>query len=95
MPNGDLVLDALLGHADTPSPAVADEAVRRAQAGDMEAFAALMARHRVRVLRVALRLLGNREDAQDAAQESSSASIAASTGSIRHVRSRPGSTGSR
>jgi RNA polymerase sigma-70 factor (ECF subfamily) len=43
--------------------------VRRVQDGDVEAFGRLVARHQDRVYRVALRLLGNPADAQDAAQE--------------------------
>jgi RNA polymerase sigma-70 factor (ECF subfamily) len=43
--------------------------VRRAKAGDRQAFEALMAQHERRVLRTALRLLGRLELAQDAAQE--------------------------
>lgn len=41
----------------------------RAQAGDLDAFDALMRLHERQVLGVALRLLGRPEDAQDAAQE--------------------------
>lgn len=43
--------------------------LERAQAGDLEAFEALMRSHERPVLGTALRLLGSREDAQDAAQE--------------------------
>jgi len=43
--------------------------VRRAQAGFLDAFELLVVRHRDRVLRVALRLLGDPQDAEDAAQE--------------------------
>jgi RNA polymerase sigma-70 factor, ECF subfamily len=41
----------------------------RAQAGDSEAFEILMVRYQHQVLGTALRLLGNQEDACDAAQE--------------------------
>jgi RNA polymerase sigma-70 factor (ECF subfamily) len=41
----------------------------RAKAGDLEAFDQLMRAHERQVLGTALRLLGNLEDAQDAAQE--------------------------
>jgi len=41
----------------------------RAKAGDLEAFDQLMRAHEKQVLGTALRLLGNLEDAQDAAQE--------------------------
>lgn len=40
-----------------------------AQRGDLDAFEALVRRHRVRVYRVALRLLGDPLEAEDAAQE--------------------------
>src|SRR5688572_23561369 len=43
--------------------------VRRAKAGDREAFEALLAQHERMVLRTALRLLGRMDLAQDAAQE--------------------------
>src|SRR6185436_3570014 len=43
--------------------------VRRAKAGDREAFEALLLRHERMVLRTALRLLGRMDLAQDAAQE--------------------------
>ncbi len=43
--------------------------VRRLQAGDMVAFKHLMQRHEPLVFRIGLRMLGNREDAMDAAQE--------------------------
>ncbi len=42
---------------------------RRAAAGDRDAFAELVARHEGTVLRVAWRILGCRDDAEDAAQE--------------------------
>ena len=43
--------------------------ISRARAGDLEAFDELMRLHEKQVLTTALRLLGNMEDAQDAAQE--------------------------
>ena len=43
--------------------------VRRARAGDEDAFALLVARHERMVLRTSLRLLGRMDLAQDAAQE--------------------------
>jgi len=43
--------------------------IRRAQAGEEAAFAELVARHEGRAWRVARNLVGNREDAQDLAQE--------------------------
>jgi RNA polymerase sigma-70 factor, ECF subfamily len=42
----------------------------RARAGDLQAFDELMRLHEKQVLGTALRILGNMEDAQDAAQES-------------------------
>lgn len=44
--------------------------VRRAQEGYLDAFEMLVQRHSAMAYRVALRMLGNREDAQDLAQES-------------------------
>jgi RNA polymerase sigma-70 factor, ECF subfamily len=43
--------------------------LRLARSGDGAAFEALLRAHEVTVARTALRLLGNRQDAQDAAQE--------------------------
>ncbi len=43
--------------------------VARWQAGDEEAFAALVRRHQGRVYRLLLRMLGNPEEAEDVAQE--------------------------
>jgi len=54
---------------DRPGPADAAEWVRRARAGDAQAFAVLFERHERMVLRTALRLLGRLDLAQDAAQE--------------------------
>ncbi len=50
-------------------PARDDELVRRYLAGDAEAFATLVRRHEARVFNLCLRMLGNRDDAADAAQE--------------------------
>ena len=53
-------------------PANTEDAVRwlhLAQSGDVAAFEALLRIHEIRVARTALRLLANRQDAQDAAQE--------------------------
>ena len=58
--------------ADLPDrPAVTESAewVRRARAGDAQAFAVLVERHERMVLRTALRLLGRMDQAQDAAQD--------------------------
>jgi RNA polymerase sigma factor (sigma-70 family) len=46
-----------------------DWLVDRARAGSVDAFEALARRHRERVYRTALRLTGNRDDAEDVAQE--------------------------
>jgi RNA polymerase sigma-70 factor (ECF subfamily) len=43
--------------------------VRRVLAGETDAFAGLVARHRDRCARFAVHMLGNREDAEDAMQE--------------------------
>jgi RNA polymerase sigma-70 factor (ECF subfamily) len=43
--------------------------LRRAMAGDRAAFDQIILRYQRRALMTAWRLLGNREDAQDAAQE--------------------------
>lgn len=50
---------------------VGDDAdlVRRVLEGDPSAYAGLVARHRDRLGRYAVRMLGNREDAEDAVQE--------------------------
>lgn len=50
---------------------VADDAhlVRSAQAGDRAAFEELVRRHELPVYRLAVRMLGNASDAEDAAQE--------------------------
>ncbi len=46
-----------------------DEAVERALAGDKTAFGALVRRHQKRVTRIAMRMMGNLDDAHDVAQE--------------------------
>lgn len=43
--------------------------VRRAAAGDQQAFAQLVQRHQDRVYRLCLRIMGNPDDAHDAAQD--------------------------
>src|SRR5678815_1681144 len=46
-----------------------DEVLARARSGDRDAFNILIMRHEQRVLKLAFRMLGRREDAMDAAQE--------------------------
>ena len=43
--------------------------INRVLAGDVEAFAGLVDRHYARCARIALRILGNREDAEEAIQD--------------------------
>src|SRR5919202_3007146 len=43
--------------------------VSRIMSGEVDAYAALVARYRPRLSRYALRMLGNREDAQEALQD--------------------------
>lgn len=66
------VMTDSLGLPDSSSKTAAllsASAVERAKAGDAAAFEVLIDCHQRRVLSTAFRLLGNREDAQDAAQE--------------------------
>lgn len=56
------------GSDPDPGPSDAD-LVRRAQGGDDDAFAALVARHERRVHNLALRMLGREDDALDATQD--------------------------
>ena len=46
-----------------------EELVARARSGDRPAFAHLVERHRVSVFNMTLRIVGNREDAEEAAQD--------------------------
>lgn len=50
-------------------PRPPDNLAARAKAGDLSAFEALVRQNRERILRTALHMLANREDARDAAQE--------------------------
>ena len=45
------------------------ELVQQAKAGDRNAFAALVSAYETKIYNLALRYLGNREDAMDASQE--------------------------
>jgi RNA polymerase sigma-70 factor (ECF subfamily) len=65
---GELILSGFDGRPDLARPNP-DDLVIRAQTGETGAFERLMERHESLVLRTALRMLGNREDALDAAQE--------------------------
>jgi len=56
-------------HGDAGSRVNSAEALERAMAGDRAAFDELIICYQARVLMTAWRLLGSREDAQDAAQE--------------------------
>jgi len=58
-----------LAAGDSAETVEAARLLRLAQSGDAAAFEALMRIYEVRVARTALRLLGARQDAQDAAQE--------------------------
>jgi DNA-directed RNA polymerase specialized sigma24 family protein len=50
-------------------PSLLRDLIRKAKGGDLHSFEDLVILHEALVLRVAQRLLLNREDAQDAAQE--------------------------
>jgi RNA polymerase sigma-70 factor, ECF subfamily len=55
--------------SNRPGPATDDELLRDHVAGDRDAFAELVRRHRDRLWAVALRTLGDREEAADALQD--------------------------
>jgi RNA polymerase sigma-70 factor, ECF subfamily len=67
------LLDPPTGALTRDDPASSDDPdarlVARWQSGDASAFELLVRRHERRVYRLLLRMLGNREDAEDAAQE--------------------------
>jgi RNA polymerase sigma-70 factor (ECF subfamily) len=64
-PVAGVVAETNLRSADDPDA----ELVARWQRGDASAFEALVRRHERRVFRLLLRMLGTREEAEDAAQE--------------------------
>ncbi len=55
--------------AGFPGPASDETLMRRAQAGDREAFDLIVRRHKNRVYNVVFRYVGNHEDTQDIVQE--------------------------
>ncbi len=57
------------GNVETLSPEELARWCQRTLPGDMRAFHHLVATYKAQVLRTALRMLGNREDAEDLAQE--------------------------
>jgi RNA polymerase sigma-70 factor (ECF subfamily) len=66
-----VMADKIEGHDESRNEAVAATArlIIRAKAGDTTAFDQIIINHQRRVISLAWRLLGNREDARDAAQE--------------------------
>lgn len=70
-PHGALPTAGVAHPAPSVSPAALDEAtlVARAQDGDLHAFEELARRHQNALYRVAVRVLGQRADAEDALQE--------------------------
>lgn len=72
-----------------PGDVTRDELLQRARSGDLQAFRELMRVHKVRVYSMALRILGNSADAEEAAQDvflqlhGALAQISA-TGHLRH-----------
>lgn len=69
MARGLSILRGMGSDPSTEGARVAAERLERARAGDRTAFADLIRIHRPRVQRVALRLVGSPEDAEDLAQE--------------------------
>lgn len=65
-----LLLAALADLHPIPAPGECDEAalIARSQAGDLDAFDTLVARHQAKVYALCLWMLGHPEDAEDAAQ---------------------------
>src|SRR5690242_14910457 len=58
-----------LGLPDSPARGRESETFERAKTGDVAAIEQIFDRHQRKVLLTAWRILGNREDARDAAQE--------------------------
>ena len=78
MPAGDAVVSAVdvvapvgvvAPGADVQDPQADAWLTARALAGDPQAFGVLVGRHQTRVYRIAYRMLGNSDDAQDVAQD--------------------------
>jgi RNA polymerase sigma-70 factor, ECF subfamily len=69
MPATTVTMPAAVGEFRDSTGRTDDELVARVREGDHEAFAALVDRHKGRVHGLAYRMLGNRSDAEDAAQE--------------------------
>ena len=66
MPNDPTTTGGSAGQAEADEDAWL---VGRARDGDLDAFAALVRRHRQRVYRIALRITGNPQDAEDVTQD--------------------------
>jgi len=64
-----LVMNELKLPSDSPQTSSSNALIARAQAGEAAAFEQLMLHHQQRTVTLAWRLLGDREDARDAAQE--------------------------
>ena len=66
-----MTVPATLGWIDRSmsEPSLLRDLIRKARGGDLHSFEGLVILHQTLVLRIAQRLLLNREDAQDAAQE--------------------------
>jgi RNA polymerase sigma-70 factor (ECF subfamily) len=67
---------AALPMADTPTAPASAELVRRAQAGDLAAFEALVTQHERPVYALAYRMLQNQHDAEDVTQQAFLSAIA-------------------
>jgi Sigma-70 region 2 len=94
MPDGSLVATTTLSMSRPSEAEPSAEAaqvvrlVRTTLAGDSTAFEALILRYETRVMSVAVRLLGTRDDARDAAQE-------AFLRAFKYLHTRPAEAGQR